>query len=78
MHNSKDDHITRHVINKLASRGFGQSTFNGIHQQWAGDCYREVFNTRIRRQAAMKAIAGMTGIRRVVNQMTVKPAAKRT
>ena len=27
---------------------------------------------------AMKAIAGMTGIRRVVSQVTVKPAARRT
>jgi osmotically-inducible protein OsmY len=77
MQNFKDNHITRNVMNKLASRGFGQShltvqTSNGLVTVTGSVQYAH------QKQAAMKAIAGMTGIRRVVNQMTVKPATKRT
>lgn len=77
MYNSKDDHISRSVINKLASRGFGQShltvfTSNGLVTVMGSVQYAH------QKTGAMKAIAGMTGIRRVVNKLTVKPAAKRT
>jgi osmotically-inducible protein OsmY len=75
--NSKDDHITRNVINKLASRGFGQShltvcTSNGLVTVMGNVQYAH------QKTGAMKAIAGMTGVRRVVNQVTVKPVARRT
>ena len=77
MNNSKDDHITRNVINKLASRGFGQShltvcTSNGLVTVTGCVQYAH------QKIGAMKAIAGMAGIRRVVSQVTVKPAARRT
>jgi osmotically-inducible protein OsmY len=77
MNNSKDEHITRNVINKLASRGFGQShltvcTSNGLVTVTGSVQYAH------QKTGAMKTIAGMTGIRRVVNQVTVKPAARRT
>ncbi len=77
MNNSQDDRITRNVINKLASRGFGQShltvqTSNGRVTVSGSVPYAH------QQTAAMKVIAGMAGIRRVVNQVTVKPAARRT
>ena len=77
MNNSKDDHITRTVINKLASRGFGQSqltvqTSKGLVTVSGRLQYAH------QQSAARKAIAGMTGIRRVANQVTVKPTARRT
>lgn len=77
MHNSKDEHITRSVINKLASRGFGQAhlkvcTSNGLVTVMGSVQYAH------QKTGAMKAIAGMTGIRRVVNQVTVKSVARRT
>jgi osmotically-inducible protein OsmY len=77
MHDPKDDRITRTVTNKLESRGFsspcrltvqtanGQVTLTGIVQ------YPHQKN------AAVSAISGMAGVRRVIDQMTVKPAAKR-
>jgi osmotically-inducible protein OsmY len=78
MHDPKDDRITQQVNNKLASRGFaspcrlsvqtsnGQVTLSGIVQ------YAH------QRAAAVSAISGMVGVRRVIDQMTVKPAIKRT
>ena len=77
MHNAKDDHITRHVNNKLASRGFGSQhlmvqTSNGQVTLSGNVLYAH------QKKAAMKAIAGLTGVRRIVDQMTVKPATKRT
>ena len=77
MHDPKDDRITQQVNNKLASRGFaspcrltvqtsnGQVTLSGIVQ------YAH------QKGAAVSAISGMAGIRRVIDQMTVKPAANR-
>jgi osmotically-inducible protein OsmY len=77
MHDPKDDRITQQVNNKLASRGFtspcrlavqtanGQVTLSGIVQ------YAH------QKAAAVSAISGMTGVRRVIDQMTVKPAANR-
>ncbi len=77
MNNSQDDRITRNAINKLASRGFGQShltvqTSNGLVTVSGSVPYAH------QQTAAIKAITGMAGIRRVVNQVTVKPAARRT
>jgi osmotically-inducible protein OsmY len=77
MNHSKDYQITRSVINKLASRGFGEAhltvcTSNGLVTVTGRVQYAH------QKQAAIKAIAGMAGIRRVVNQVAVKPATKRT
>ena len=77
MHNAKDDHITRHVNNKLASRGFGSQrltvqTSNGLVTISGGVQFAH------QKKAALKAITGITGIRRIIHQMTVKPAVKRT
>ena len=78
MHDPKDDRITQTVTNKLASRGFaspsrltvqtanGQVTLSGMVQ------YAH------QKSAAVSAISGMAGIRRVIDQMTVKPAVKHT
>jgi len=76
MYNAKDDHITRHVNNKLASRGFGSQrlkvqTSNGLVTLSGGVQYAH------QKKAALKAIAGLAGVRRVVDQMTVMPAVKR-
>jgi osmotically-inducible protein OsmY len=77
MHDPIDDRITQQVNNKLAARGFcsrcrltvktanGQVTLSGIVQ------YAH------QRSAAVSAISGMAGVRRVIDQMTVKPAVKR-
>lgn len=77
MHDAKDGRITQTVTNKLASRGFsspcrltvqtssGQVTLSGTVQH------------AHQKSAAASAISGMAGVRRVVNQITVKPAAKR-
>jgi osmotically-inducible protein OsmY len=76
MHNAKDDHVTRHVTNKLASRGFGSQhltvkTSNGLVTLSGGVQFAH------QKKAALKAITGIAGIRRVIDQMTVKPAVKR-
>ena len=77
MRDPKDDRITQTVTNKLASRGFaspcrltvqtanGQVTLSGIVQ------YAH------QKAAAVSAVSGMMGVRRVIDQMTVKPAANR-
>jgi len=77
MHSAKDDHITRHVNNKLASRGFGSQHLtiqasNGLVTISGGVQFAH------QKKAALKAISGIAGIRRVIDQMTVKPAVKRT
>ncbi|MEX2308996.1 MAG: BON domain-containing protein [Pirellulales bacterium] len=77
MHNAKDDHITRHVNNKLASRGFGSQhltvqTSNGLVTLSGAVQFAH------QKKAALKSIAGMAGIRRVIDQLTVRPAVKRT
>ena len=77
MHSAKDDHITRHVNNKLASRGFGSQhltvqTNNGLVTLSGGVQFAH------QKRAALRAINGITGVRRVIDQMTVKPAVKRT
>jgi len=78
MHDPKDDRITQQVNNKLASRGFalpcrlavqtsnGQVTLSG-NVQYAHQ-----------KGAAVSAISGIVGVRRVIDQMTVKPVNKRT
>lgn len=76
MHNAKDDHVTRHVTNKLASRGFGSQhltvqTSNGLVTISGGVQFAH------QKKAALKAITGIAGIRRVIDQMNVKPAVKR-
>ena len=77
MHDPNNDRITKTVTNKLATRGFsspcrvtvqtsnGQVTLSGTvqHGHQIG--------------AATAAVSGMTGVRRVINQITVKPAVKR-
>jgi osmotically-inducible protein OsmY len=77
MHNANDDRINRTVTNKLATRGFsspcrvtvqtsnGQVTITGTvqHAHQIG--------------AATAAVSGMSGVRRVINQVTVKARIKR-
>ena len=77
MNSSNDDRIKQQVTNKLTSRGLsspcrvtvqasnGQVTLSGTVQ------YAH------QKGAAVSAISGMTGVRRVIDQMTVKPAVKR-
>lgn len=77
MNDKKDDRITQTVMNKLASRGFsspcrvtaqtsnGQVTLSGSVQH------------AHQKRAATSAISGMAGVRRVIDQMTVKPTVKR-
>ena len=77
MNNAKDDHVTRNTNNKLASRGFGSqhltvTTINGMVTLSGKVQFAH------QKKAALKAIAGLTGVRRVIDQMTVKPAVKRT
>jgi osmotically-inducible protein OsmY len=77
MHDANDDRITTTVTNKLATRGFsspcrvtvqtsnGQVTLLGTvqHAHQIG--------------AATAAVSGMSGVRRVINQVTVKAPIKR-
>jgi len=73
MYDATDDRITQTVKNKLASRGFsspccltvqtsnGQVTLSGMVQ------YAH------QKSAALSAIRGLEGVRRVIDQMMVKP-----
>ena len=77
MYNAKDDHITRNINNKLASRGFGSQhltvqTSNGLVTLSGSVQFAH------QKKAALRAITGIAGVRRVIDQMTVKPAVKRT
>jgi osmotically-inducible protein OsmY len=78
MHDGKDDHITKSVHNKLAMRGFGSQsrltvqTSNGLVTLSGTVQYAH------QKSAALKAITGLAGVRRVIDQLIVKPAAKRT
>ena len=77
MHDPKDERITLAVTNKLASRGFSSpcrvtvQTSNGQVTLSGSVPYAH------QKGAAASAVSGMGGVRRVVNQITVKPAAKR-
>lgn len=77
MYNTKDTHVTRNISNKLASRGFGSqhltvTTSNGLVTLSGNVQFAH------QKKAAIRVIAGLTGVRRVIDQMTVKPAVKRT
>lgn len=77
MYNVADDQITKTVTNKLATRGLtspcrvtvqtshGQVTLSGTvqHAHQIG--------------AATAAVSGMSGVRRVINQIIIKPPLKR-
>lgn len=77
MHDANDDRITKTVTNKLATRGLsspcrvtaqtsnGQVTLTGTvqHAHQIG--------------AATAAVSGMSGVRRIINQITLKPRVKR-
>ena len=77
MYNAKDGHLTRNITNKLASRGFGSqrltvTTSNGLVTLFGNVQFAH------QKKAAVRAISGLAGVRRIVDQMTVKPAVKRT
>jgi osmotically-inducible protein OsmY len=77
MYDANNDRLTKTVTNKLATRGFsspcrvtvqtsnGQVTLSGTvqHAHQIG--------------AATAAVSGMSGVRRIINQITVKPRVKR-
>ena len=77
MYNAKDDHITRHVNNKLASRGFGSQSRLTVQTSNGQVTLSGIVQHAHQKSAAMSAVSGMAGVRRVIDQMTVKPAAKR-
>lgn len=78
MFDPKDGHITRNVCNKLASRGFGSQS--GVTAQTHNGLVTLSGSVQFAHQkrAAVKAISGLAGVRRVSDQLIVKPAAKRT
>lgn len=69
----KDDQITRTVYNKLAARGFG--SLGHLSVQTNDGLVTLVGTVRYAHQktAALTAISGIGGIRRVIDQLTVRP-----
>jgi hypothetical protein len=51
--------------------------FDGADREWSGDPIGN-FQYAHQNGAAVSAISGMTGVRRAIDQMTVKSAANRT
>jgi osmotically-inducible protein OsmY len=77
MHDPKDGRVMQQVNNKLASRGFGSQsrltvqTANGMVTISGSVQYAH------QKRAAVKTITGLAGVRRVIDQLIIKPAAKR-
>ena len=78
MHNATDGRITQQVTNKLASRGFSSPCRLTVHTANGQVTLTGIVQYAHQKSAAVSAISGMTGVRRVIDQMTVKPAVKRT
>jgi osmotically-inducible protein OsmY len=77
MHDPKDSRITQTVTNKLASRGFGPCRLN-VQTSNGQVTLKGIVQYAHQKGAAVSAISGMAGVRRVIDQMTVKPAVKHT
>src|SRR5687767_14734961 len=77
MHDTKDDRITRHVNNKLTSRGFCSPCNLRVQTSKGQVTLSASVQYAHRKGAAVRAISGIAGVRRVVDQVTVKPTVKR-
>jgi osmotically-inducible protein OsmY len=77
MHGAKDDRITRQVNNKLASRGFGSQSDVTVQASNGLVTLSGSVQDAHQKRAAANAISGITGIRRVIDQLIVKPAVNR-
>jgi len=77
MHDPKDDRITQQVNNKLASRGFAAPCRLTVKSSHGQVTLSGTVQYAHQKSAAVSAISGMAGVRRVIDQMTVTPAAKR-
>ena len=76
MHDPKDSRITQIVTNKLASRGFASPCRLNVQTSNGQVTLTGIVQYAHQKSAAVSAISGMAGVRRVIDQMTVKPAVK--
>jgi osmotically-inducible protein OsmY len=78
MHSATDDRITQQVTNKLASRGFASPCRLSVQTSNGQVTLSGIVKYAHQKGAAVSAVSGMTGVRRVIDQITVQPATNRT
>ena len=76
MHDLNDDRITRSVSSKLATRGFDSQSKLKVHTSKGLVTLTGTVLHAHQKRAAVRAIAGMAGVRRIIDQLTIKPAVK--
>jgi len=76
MRGSQDQIITQHVNNKLAKGGICTPCRVSVQTKNGDVTLSGTVQYIHQKGAAMKAASGIAGVRRVVDQMSVKPRAK--
>jgi osmotically-inducible protein OsmY len=76
MHGRQDQIIAQHVTNKLASRGFGSPCQIAVESRNGEVTLSGTVQHAHQKRAAVRAITGIAGIRRMVDRLTVKPAVR--
>lgn len=77
MQNSRDNRVLQLVKNKLGSRGFGSESHLAVQFSNGMLTLSGSVQYAHQKKAAVRAITGMAGVNRVIDQMTVKPAVHR-
>ena len=77
MHDSQDQDITQNVNNKLASRGLRPPCRVTVQTSKGTVTLSGTVQFSHQKGTAVRAINGITGVRRIVDQLIVKPAVKR-
>ncbi len=77
MQEINDDRITRSVNSKLATRGFGSQSKLTVQTSKGLVTLTGSVQHAHQKRTAVKAISGIAGIRRIIDQLTIKPATKR-
>lgn len=77
MQNSKNDRLVQQVKNKLTSRGFGSGSSLTVQSSNGMITLSGSVQYAHQKKAAVNAITGLSGVNRVIDQVTIKPAVRR-
>ena len=76
MRSSPDEGVSQQVMNKLASRGLNSPCRVVVRSSGGEVTLTGTVQYPHQKATAVKAASGVAGVRRVVDQLTVKPLAK--
>jgi hyperosmotically inducible protein len=77
MRGSEDQTITQQLNNKLATRGLGSPCHVTVQCNNGAVTLSGSVQDAHQKGSAVKVAAGIQGVRRVINQLTVKPLTKK-